>query len=305
MIYNKFDEIVVLKFSEGILMTIGELLKEYRIIQGKKQKEFTNNGIIISQSYYSKVEKNIHQITASSLVELLHYNNIPLWKFFGRINQNDEIQHQQIKEFNNMLVDAYYDSDINKIKQIKELVVQSNLSDKDKQEEILWVDAWLETMKGPKDTPDEKLREKVKNKIFNLPNFNKSNVALFCNFMQFYDLDSNKIIGRRIIEQYINSKDIKMQIALIAIIVNIIVFSLKEKREDKISFFIKSAKKIKTRPELVFYKIALYFFENIVNYHLTKDKEYYKRSVDAKNLLINIDMKQYGKVLENLLITYK
>lgn len=305
MIYNKFDEIVVLEFSEGILMTIGELLKEYRMIQGKKQKEFTNNGIIISQSYYSKVEKNIHQITASSLVELLHYNNIPLWEFFGRINQNDEIQYQQIKEFNNMLIDAYYDSDINKIKQIKELVIQSNLSDKDKQEEILWVDAWLETMKGPKDTPDEKLREKVKNKIFNLPNFNKSNVALFCNFMQFYDLDSNKIIGRRIVEQYINSKDIKMQIALIAIIVNIIVFSLKEKREDKISFFIKSAKKIKTRPELVFYKIALYFFENIVNYHLTKDEEYYKRSVDAKNLLINIDMKQYGRVLENLLITYK
>ncbi|MGL4083188.1 helix-turn-helix domain-containing protein, partial [Lactobacillus helveticus] len=285
-------------------MTIGELLKEYRITQGKNQKEFTDSGMIVSQSYYSKVEKNIHRITADSLIELLHYNNIPLDEFFGRINQNDKIQHQQVKDFNNMLVDAYYDSDVNKIKQIKELVIQSNLPDKDKKEELFWVDAWLEVLKGPKDTPNTELREKVKDKIFNLPNFNKSNVALFCNFMQFYDLDSNKIIGRRIVEQYINSKDIKMQIALIAIIVNIIVFSLKEKRENEVSFFIESAEKIKTRPELVFYKIALYFFENIVNYHLTKNEKYYQRSVAAKDLLINIDMTQYGKVLEKLLITY-
>lgn len=286
-------------------MTIGELLKEYRITQGKNQKEFTDSGMIVSQSYYSKVEKNIHRITADSLIELLHYNNIPLDEFWGRINQNDKIQHQQVQDFNNMLVDAYYDSDVNKIKQIKELVIQSNLPDKDKKEELLWVDAWLEVLKGPKDTPNTELREKVKDKIFNLPNFNKSNVALFCNFMQFYDLDSNKIIGRRIVEQYINSKDIKMQIALIAIIVNIIVFSLKEKRENEVSFFIENAEKIKTRPELVFYKIALYFFENIVNYHLTKNEKYYQRSVAAKDLLINIDMTQYGKVLEKLLITYK
>lgn len=113
-------------------MTIGELLKEYRITQGKNQKEFTDSGMIVSQSYYSKVEKNIHRITADSLIELLHYNNIPLDEFFGRINQNNKIQHQQVKDFNNMLVDAYYDSDVNKIKQIKELVIQSNLPDKDK-----------------------------------------------------------------------------------------------------------------------------------------------------------------------------
>lgn len=40
-------------------MTIGELLKEYRISQGKKQKEFIDNGIIISQSFYSKVENRL------------------------------------------------------------------------------------------------------------------------------------------------------------------------------------------------------------------------------------------------------
>ena len=47
-------------------MTIGELLKDYRIKQGKTQREFIAG--IVSQSYYSKVEKEIHRITADDLL---------------------------------------------------------------------------------------------------------------------------------------------------------------------------------------------------------------------------------------------
>lgn len=47
-------------------MTVGELLKEYRVKQNKNQKEFSAG--IVSQSYYSKVEKNIHRITADDLL---------------------------------------------------------------------------------------------------------------------------------------------------------------------------------------------------------------------------------------------
>ena len=138
------------------------------------------------------------------------------------------------------------------------------------------------------------------NKNYDLTNLN--NIISYTTYYTSTYNDSKYYVP---VTKYINSKDIKMQIALIAIIVNIIVFSLKEKRENEVSFFIESAEKIKTRPELVFYKIALYFFENIVNYHLTKNEKYYQRSVAAKDLLINIDMTQYGKVLEKLLITYK
>ena len=53
-------------------MTIGELLKDYRIKQGKNQREFIAG--IVSQSYYSKVEKEIHRITADDLLEILNHN---------------------------------------------------------------------------------------------------------------------------------------------------------------------------------------------------------------------------------------
>ena len=109
-------------------MTIGELLKEYRISQGKNQKKFINDGMIVSQSYYSKVEKNANKITVDNLVDLLHYNNIPIWEFFSRLNSNDDLRHQQIKDFNNMMIEAYYENNIDKVRGLKPLVKESNLS---------------------------------------------------------------------------------------------------------------------------------------------------------------------------------
>lgn len=237
-------------------MTIGELLKEYRISQGKNQKKFINDGMIVSQSYYSKVEKNANKITVDNLVDLLHYNNIPIWEFFSRLNQTDEMKRQEIENFENTMLEAFYDNDKDKILQLKPLIVESNLSPKDKEEELLELEALLEAMKAPDETPNIELRTKIKEKIFDIPNFNKTKVTLFCNNMQFYDFETEKLIGKRIIDQYINTKDIKMQIAMQAIIDNILAFSLKEKKEKSVNYFIESGEKIKTKPELVFYKSA-------------------------------------------------
>ncbi|GFI21031.1 transcriptional regulator [Lactobacillus johnsonii] len=286
-------------------MTIGELLKEYRISQGKNQKEFTNNGLITSQSYYSKVEKNIHHITANSLIDLLHYNTIPLWEFFSRLHSTDDLRHQQIKDFNNMMSEAYYENNIDKVKNLKPLVNESNLSNKEKQEQLLLIDGWIEIMKDPSEKPNLKLRDKIKDKIFSIPNFNENKVTLFCNFMYFYDLESNKIIAKKIISQYIDSSNIKMQISLLAIIVNILAFSLSNNKENDTGYFLEKGERIKIKPELVFYKSAFYFFKNIILYHQTKNNKYYTKSNQIKDFLISIGMIQYGKILEDLLIKYK
>lgn len=286
-------------------MTIGELLKEYRIGQGKTQKEFINDGMIVSQSYYSKVEKNANKITVDNLVDLLYYNNIPTWEFFSRLNQTDEMKRQEIENFENTMLEAFYDNDKDKILQLKPLIVESNLSPKDKEEELLELEALLEAMKAPDETPNIELRTKIKEKIFDIPNFNKTKVTLFCNNMQFYDFETEKLIGKRIIDQYINTKDIKMQIAMQAIIDNILAFSLKEKKEKSVNYFIESGEKIKTKPELVFYKSAFYFFKNIIDYHLNGNEESYLQSIKIKDFLISIGMKTYGNAIAKLLIKYK
>ena len=49
----------------------------------------------------------------------------------------------------------------------------------------------IEAMKPSSEAPNLKLRNKIKEKIFNIYDFDDTNVALFCDFMQFYELDSN------------------------------------------------------------------------------------------------------------------
>ena len=61
-------------------MTIGKLLKQTRRSLGLTQTEMAAG--IVSTSYYSKVEKNISQITADNLIGLLQYNNISVQEFF-------------------------------------------------------------------------------------------------------------------------------------------------------------------------------------------------------------------------------
>ena len=90
-------------------MTIGQLLKQYRIESLKIQKEWAGN--VISPSYYSKVEKDQHRITADDLIALLHFNNVKLWDFFSKLSQEDKIQYNEGLNIDQEINEAYYHND--------------------------------------------------------------------------------------------------------------------------------------------------------------------------------------------------
>ncbi|QNQ81106.1 helix-turn-helix domain-containing protein [Lactobacillus sp. PV034] len=284
-------------------MTIGELLKEYRIRQDKKQKEFIGN--IISPSYYSKVEKDLHRITVEDLTALLHYNNIPLWDFFSRLDSSDEFNHQQIKNLNDMMLDAYYSGDKERFSEISNLIDESNLSPKDKEEQKLLVAGWVESMKNEEDPADEELRNKLKEKIFSIPNFNEDKIVLFCNFMAFYDFESNKTITRQIMLQYQNTQNRKIQEDILAIIGNMLALITINKKYDQAVFYIEAANKIKTRPETFFYKNIIFFHENFINYHLTNNILYLQNCEKAVEVINTLGMLNYAHKLKKFYLTYK
>ena len=156
-------------------------------------------------------------------------------------------------------------------------------------------------MKKPDEKPDTKLRNTIKEKIFNIPNFTKVKVTLFCNFIQFYDLETDKMIAKKIINQYINTNNTKMQVALLAIIDNILAYAVNIGKENVVDYFIESGKKIKTKPELFFYKTVFYFFESLIDYRLHNNKDSYLKSMKIKNFIVDIGMDNYGRSLEKLL----
>lgn len=94
-----------------VKMTIGDLLKQYRINQNKTLQEFAGN--IIDRSYYGKVERNVHQISAENLINLLRYNQIDATEFIETLDQNYQSQIQIQRK---IMEEAYYHVDKDKLK---------------------------------------------------------------------------------------------------------------------------------------------------------------------------------------------
>ena len=98
----------------------------WRIIEGissKKgltQKQFADD--IVSTSYYSKVEKNEHRITAEDLIALLEHNNISLWSFFKKLALNADFEHYQHLSIEEEAIDAYYHSYKKRLELLKQQV---------------------------------------------------------------------------------------------------------------------------------------------------------------------------------------
>lgn len=283
-------------------MNIGNLLKKYRISQGKSQSEFVET--ILTQSYYAKVERNISQITAQNLIKLLEQNKINISDFFKQLASTHDDAKHELKIFSKLMTEAYYSNNLTQMHQIKSLIENSALSKKEKENQLLIISGFIELMDNEKAKVDYGLQDKLKNKIFDIPDFNKNKLMLYCDFMSFYDLESNRIITQTILKQYENTTDVSIQEFLLAIITNLLILSIKENDLGDTEIFINYANQIKTVPKLFFYKLALSFFENIINYKLTQ-KDIYQ--VKAKNIIEAVKsagMNKYGTELARYMAKY-
>lgn len=207
------------------MVTIGKLLKKYRLNQGKTQAEFA--GKIIDRSYYAKVENELHQINASDFIALLDHNRIDLSDFFAQINEKYESYKEQIMHQRRLMEQAYYRVDINQMRKIKQMINVSRLSEKDKEAQNLLVDGFMELLNS-----DGKsnlfLQKELKEKIFDIPQFNKTKFMLYCNSMRFYSFQDNKIITKKLVKKYGSTRNLIIQKDLLSIVINLLVFSIEK-----------------------------------------------------------------------------
>ncbi len=212
-------------------MTIGDLLKQYRINQNKTLQEFAGN--IIDRSYYGKVERNVHQISAENLINLLRYNQIDATEFIETLDQNYQSQIQIQRK---IMEEAYYHVDKDKLKKVKLMITESELSEKDKEIQNLIADGLLELLNP--DKSDQKIREEIKKKIFEIPKFNSTKFMLYCNSMRFYSLANNEAIVRKIIERYQVRESMLVKKSLFSLAINVLVLSIEENKFENIDFYI-------------------------------------------------------------------
>lgn len=137
-------------------MTIGQALKKCRLNAGLTQQQWVAG--IVSESYYSKVERDIHEIDANLLLKILNTNQIDVTKFFRSLSDKQNV----LSSFDDRIMDALNRRDKEAFVQVKKEVL-ANTEDKDRVEVKL---AICESMLNQTDkniTPE--LRKKI-NKIF-------------------------------------------------------------------------------------------------------------------------------------------
>lgn len=282
-------------------MTIGELLKDYRISQKKTQKQWAKD--VISPSFYAKVEKNLSRISAEDLIELLHSNQIPVIDFFSKLNQKDKSINQQELEINRLINEAYYQNSKKRLQQIRDLVAESELPNKN--DELLLIDTYIAVISKDLTMLDKEVIDKMKEKVFNISNFDEDGLIMYCNFMSFYDLNSNLLLSKRIIKQLVGSSSVRIQEKILAIIINMLIFCIRNERFEETEVFVNYADQIKTKPEVFFYKLLIPAFYNIVKYQDNHDQKY----LDETEIIIKsiklAGMPDYGKELEELLVANK
>ena len=71
------------------MMNIGELLKKYRLQLGLTQKEMAQD--ILTASYYSKVERSEHKISAEEVFAILSKHSIDRVEFIGDLQQQTDV----------------------------------------------------------------------------------------------------------------------------------------------------------------------------------------------------------------------
>lgn len=278
-------------------MTIGELLKQKRLENGKTQKDWVGN--IISTSYYAKVEKNQHRIAAEDLIAILKHNDLSISNFFETLADQKSLITDQKYKINRKAIDAVYKNDIEQLNTlIEQIKMYDHWSQDEKEESILLIQGFIESVKNDLDktyVPNQTIAQNIKEKIFNIPDFNRFKLELYVNFMFMYDYQTNIVLTKQVIKQIDNSNDDKEFLAISGILNNLI-FQLIENKQFALTLpFFEAATKLPNLPDLYLSKCLICLSHYVVNYHLShKQEDLDKAEMIAKNLTIT-GFKEFGE----------
>lgn len=278
-------------------MKIGELLQKFRLEQGKTRKEFASD--LISPSYYCKIEKGSHRVSAEDLIELLKRNNIRLSDFFGMFDSQDLAK--QLNLFHEMMINAHYNDDRKTLEKIPELIQKSLLPEKIKKEQVLIARGWIETVKKSTEQVNWKLREQLREKVFNLPNWNEEKLTLFCNLMPLYDCFSVNLIVQDILKEYKPPFSKELKRILLGIICNNLFLKLKIGEYEGIDKLVTIADAIPSSPDLVFYKNNIIFYKNMALYKSSNATKYLKKCQKAIEICAWLGMEAYAQHMSEFL----
>lgn len=244
-------------------MTIGEALKKERLALGLTQTEMAGN--ILSKSFYSKIERNQHDIKAIDLINILRLHNIDLAEFFKLVETTVGQEKNDRQRYLLELHESFYHKDIKKIGKIeKELKSAKQTSEiVNLTAQAIIIKAYL-THRLDKLSNNEKIY--VKKQIFKTTDWNENTLRLLAISLPLFKADELKVIVNGIFSNNchnINSLTITEQDLISAIAVNYLELSYQRKEKDmkEVNLVLILLRQLDPYPENCYAKIMEHYYQ--------------------------------------------
>lgn len=241
-------------------MLIGEALKETRKSLNLSQTEMAGN--ILTKSYYSKIERGIHEINANDLLEILALHQINLNDFFSKVsNQEKEIDKEK---WVSKLRQSFYHHDEREIGRLKK-ELESVKAD---QYTIKILSAIIELLEigidGNLDDLSQDRRTYIKSIIFETEDWNEDNLRLFSLCLSIWNVEERESIIESILQKYRKIENYPQiyQDLVSAILVNYLSYSIRSSTENLklVDEIIKLLNRLPTVPNNCWGKIMASFY---------------------------------------------
>lgn len=246
-------------------MKIGEALKKKRKELGLTQTEMVGN--VLTKSYYSKIERGIHEINAVDLMKILNLHDISVSNFFEEIKQSESNNNLKIRNYLRQLHEAYYHKNLRKIIQLKYAL----RNEKNKSDEILDLEANAELIEanftGNLKLISEDDVKRIKNRIFKTENWTEDELRLLAIAMPIFNIDELNFIISSIFDRYKNINELSNSLRekISAIAVNFLEYSYRC-QNGKNKYTEKAIKVLDTldeEPKNCFAKIMEQYYKNL------------------------------------------
>lgn len=244
--------------------TIGKQLKIERKNRGLTQSEMCHP--ILSTSYYAKVEKGYHKISAEDLLAILKQNKIDVVDFFISLEKKDatDISYEQL--INLAWSEAHLKQDIPKLHRLKKAVACNQVMSK-KQKALLLalLDLSIAGLSENLTSLSTDTKQLLQNYLFTLPTWNKLKLSVYGNALRVYTIENNQLFINSILKKELASYPLSDRCIILTILLNFISICIEANQDILASNYLELINKEATFPENFFQKTLGHYFTLLVS----------------------------------------
>lgn len=239
--------------------TIGKQLKIERKNRGLTQSEMCQP--ILSTSYYAKVEKGYHKISAEDLLTILKQQNIEVTAFFESLEKNNgtDISYEQLITL--AWSDAHLKQELPRLHRLKQTIFQNQvMTQKQKTLFFALIDVSIAGLSEDLSSISIATKQLLQDYLFTLPDWNGFKLFIYGNALRVYSIENNQLLINSILKKELSSYPIYERRIILTILLNFTSLCIESNQDYLAFYYLEIINKEATFPEIFFQKVLSRYF---------------------------------------------